>query len=436
MTLSKPDMGLDGPLEVGAVCRPEVLILLGAYLPGYKAGGPLRSIENLAAAIGGEFRFRVVTLDRDFGEKLPFPGIVANRWVRVGQADVMYLRSGPRGLLGMCALLRSVDRNTVLYLNSFCARPFSMLAMLMRWLKLCRPRCVVLAPRGEFSPGAMQFKRRRKLLYIRISRWLGLYENLIWHASSEFEAADILRQFPLTEYVGVAGVIAGLDASDGKRWTSEVALASDIAGVAPPGRRHSRPKRPGQLRVVFVSRVSRKKNLAGALRMLESVSGDVSFDIYGPAEDAKYWEECQGLIAALPANIRVRYCGEIEHEKIGGIFAEHELFLFPTLGENYGHVICEALAAGCPVLISDQTPWRNLEADGVGWDIPLGETGRFRSILQQCVDGDDEWYAALSTRAMSYAVKRTSDPEVIDANRRLFQRAFAWSNPRCFGTDL
>jgi len=436
-------MDLDGLAFTSGMGQPEastaeplVLVLLGAYFPGYKAGGPIRSIENLVAAIGGELHFRIVTLDHDFGEKLPFPGIVANRWVRVGQADVMYLRPGPRGLLGMCALLRSVDRNTVLYLNSFCGRPFSMLAMLMRWLKLCRPRCVVLAPRGEFSPGAMQFKRIRKLLYIRISRWLRLYENLIWHASSEFEAADIRRQFPLTKQIGVAGVIARSDASDAKWWRSEVATASDIAGVALPGQRDRRPKSPGQLRVVFVSRVARKKNLAGALRMLEGVSGDVAFDIYGPAEDAKYWEECQGLIAALPANIRVRYWGEIEHEKIGEIFAEHELFLFPTLGENYGHVICEALAAGCPVLISDQTPWRNLEAEGVGWDIPLGETERFQAALQQCVDGDDEWYAALSTRAMDYAVKRTSDPETIDANRRLFQRAFAWSNPRCSTTDL
>jgi len=413
-----------------------LLVLVGAYLPGYKAGGPIRSIENLVAAIGGEFHFRIVTVDRDLGEELPFRGIVANRWVRVGQADVMYLRPGLRGLHGMCALLRSVDRNTVLYLNSFCARPFSMLAMLMRWLNLCRPRCVVLAPRGEFSPGAMQFKRIRKLLYLRISRWLGLYENLIWHASTEFEAADIRRQFPLTKQIGVAGVISGWDAPDGKRWTAELATASDIADGGSPGRRHRRPKRPGQLRAAFVSRLSRMKNLAGALRILEGVSGDVSFDIYGPAEDAEYWEECQGLIAALPANIRVRYCGEIEHERVGQVFAEHDLFLFPTLGENYGHVICEALASGCPVLVSDQTPWRNLEAVGVGWDIPLGETERFRSILQQCVDGDDQWYAALSTRAMDYAARRSADPGAIEANRRLFQRAFAWSDPRCSGTDV
>ena len=413
-----------------------ILTLLGTYLPGYKAGGPIRSIENLVAALGKEFHFRIVTLDRDLGEKLPFPGIIASRWVQVGHADVMYLRPGCRGFLCMCALLRSVDRNTILYLNSFYSRRFSMLAVLMRWLKLCRPRCVVLAPRGELSSGAMQFKRRRKLLYIKISRWLGLHRGFIWHASSGFEAADIRRQFPLAKYADVEGIVPGLDASAGKKWPSEVAVASDVADTPSPGHRIRRSKRPGQLRTLFISRCTRKKNLAGALRMLERVSGDVSFDIYGPAEDAEYLRECLGLIAALPANIRAWYWGEIEHEKIGQVFAEHELFLFPTLSENYGHVICEALASGCPVLISDQTPWRNLEAEGVGWDIPLGETERFRSVLQQCVDCDHEWYAALSMRAMDYAAKRASHPEIIDANRRLFQRAFARPDPRCSSKDL
>jgi glycosyltransferase involved in cell wall biosynthesis len=409
--------------------RPTILILLDSYLPGYKAGGPIQSIANLVAAIGGEFHFRVVTRDRDLGDKLPFPGIVANRWVRVGHADVMYLRPGIRGFLGLWALLCSTDRNTVLYLNSFYGRRFSMLAVLMRRLKLSRPRCLVLAPRGEFSPGAIDLKHMRKKLYVRLSRWFGLYQGIIWHASSDFEAADILREFGLTADIEVAGVVPGLSVSDGQRWASEAATTSNVADIVLPGRRQT--KRRGELRAAFVSRISRKKNLAGALRMLLGVSGDVAYDIYGPAEDPDYWEECQKLVAALPANIRVRYWGEIEHEKIGQIFAQHHLFLFPTLGENYGHVICEALVSGCPVLISDQTPWRNLEADGVGWDIPLGETERFQAVLQNCVDGDDEWHAALSKRALTYGAKRASDPAIIDANRGVFQRASAWPGAHC-----
>lgn len=410
--------------------NPRVLVLLSHYLPGFQAGGPVRSISNLISALGGEYDFRIVTSDRDLGDNLPFPGVVSNQWIRVGLADVRYLRAGLPGFLRMCALLCSVDRNTVIYLNSFFARRYSMLAVLMRWLKVCRPRCLVIAPRGEFSPGAMRFKRSRKVLYIRLCRSFGLYSGLIWHASSDFEAEDITRQFPLMKNIKVAGIVPTPLDADWKRRTSEAITASDIAGVLSPLLRGRPRKMPGQLRAVFVSRVSRKKNLAGALRMLRGVSGDVTFDIYGPAEDAEYWEECQGLMATLPANTRVRYKGKIEHEGVAQVFAENDLFLFPTLGENYGHVICESLMSGCPVLISDQTPWRNLEAEGIGWDIPLDDAERFRSVLQQCVDGDDEWFAELSQRATHYASKRASDPGILNANRELFQRAFTWRTPR------
>ena len=136
-----------------------------------------------------------------------------------------------------------------------------------------------------------------------------------------------------------------------------------------------------------------------------------------------YWHECQAKIAVLAANVRVKYWGEIEHDKVGQVFAEHDLFLFPTLGENYGHVIHEALAVGCPVLISDQTPWRGLEEQGAGWDMPLEDTEACRRVLQQCVDADNQWYSDVSARAITYADRCASDPEAVEANRALFRFA-------------
>jgi len=403
--------------------RPTLLVILGSYLPGYKSGGPIRSIANLVSALGQEVTFRIVTLDRDLGEHSPFPGIVANRWVRVGHADVMYLRPGILGLLRICRLLRSIDRNSGLYLNSFFARRASMLPVLMRWLGLCRPRSVIIAPRGEFSAGALRIKSVRKRLFIRLAKSLGLYQGLIWHASSEFEAVDISRQFSLSRSVRVASVIPSADGHAGKKRRSQVAIASDLASAVPSSQRQRPPKVPGRLHIVFVSRLSRMKNLAGALKMVAGISGQVSLDLYGPLEDAAYWAECRDLISALPENIQVRYLGQIAHEEIGLAFATHELFLLPTFGENFGHVIAEALLAGCPVLISDQTPWRGLEALGVGWDLPLTASARFREVLQHCVDMGPEEHAVMCARATEFAERRANDPNVIEENRALFQYA-------------
>jgi len=294
----------------------------------------------------------------------------------------------------------------------------------MRRLKLCRARCLVLAPRGELFEAALEFKRKRKRFYINVSRLLGLYSNMIWHASSELEAATILREFPLARFVDVAGVLSEAACISTKNGI--VATASDLSGTTRGLRRGAPPKDPGQLSVVFVARVTRNKNLLEALRILEGISGDISFDIYGPIQDTDYWEECRGAISRLPANIHVQYLGEIEHGRVEEVFSEHHLLLFPTLTENFGHVISEALSAGCPVLISNQTPWQHLEAAGVGWDIPLGDRERFRSVLQQCVNSDREWFTALSIRARDFALNAASNSEVITANRQIFRRAQNW----------
>jgi glycosyltransferase involved in cell wall biosynthesis len=408
--------------------RPVIFTLLGYYLPGYKAGGPIRSIANLVAVLGREFCFRIVTSDRDLGDTSAYPGVEPDRWVRVGEANVMYLAPGWRGHLKMMALLRSVDSGAVIYLNGFFSRRYSILAVFMKRLGLLQTKCLVVAPRGEFSPGALGIKPIRKLLYITIAKWLSLFRQVVWHASTEFEAANIRRCFPGVRDISVGSVLQRVEQPERHNYGSVLSVAKDIGLISNPANRRTRQKRPGQLSVVFVSRISPMKNLLLALAVLQGVSGDVSFDIYGPAEDVGYWNQCQKVIGRLPANILVQYKGMVEHARVNEVFAEHDLFLFPTLGENFGHVICEALIAGCPVLLSDQTPWRNLEEAGVGWAIPLGEIGRFQAAVQQCIDADEEWYAGFVARTREYAKKLIDDPTVVEANRRIFRYASGGSS--------
>jgi len=45
-----------------------VLIFVGAYTPGYKAGGPIQSIQNLVECLNNDFEFKIITSDRDIGD--------------------------------------------------------------------------------------------------------------------------------------------------------------------------------------------------------------------------------------------------------------------------------------------------------------------------------------------------------------------------------
>ncbi|MGH8643032.1 MAG: glycosyltransferase family 4 protein [Gammaproteobacteria bacterium] len=380
--------------------RAKVLAFSDYYLPGYKAGGAMRSIVNLVERMGDEIEFRVVTRDRDLGDSTHYPGIVPGRWTRVGRAHVWYLPTDNYSVCQIASLLQSTPCD-VLYFNSLFSRKFTLVPLLLRRLGFVPARPVVLAPRGELGRGALSLKKRRKFAYLIAARLLGIFRDVTWQASSRYEEADIRRSF------GMAKVTIAQDL---------LAPQSSIAPrPAPPA------KRCGELRLVFFSRIARMKNLHWAIGLLGDVQADVVFDIYGPKEDESYWAVCEAVIATLPVNVRVCYHGPVDHDAVMQVLSIYHLFFLPTLGENFSYVIFEALQSGCLVLTSDQTPWRGLEERAVGWCVPLEDEARFKLILQRCVDMDAEEFGRLSARARTYATELLAKDEALDNNRQLFR---------------
>jgi len=385
--------------------KPSVLILVGSYLPGYKAGGPIRSIAALVNALGDEFRFRIVTADRDLGDATPYDGITPDSWNTVGKAEVYYLSPRNLSFLALGRLIRTTHFDAM-YLNSFFSPVFSIKPVILQLLGLIPKKSTLLAPRGEFSPGALNLKSGKKFLYMSLARFFHFYNGISWHASSMYEKNDILTMLPR---------INAAD-DDIPVFTAPVLTVSDCCTA------DTRSKRKGSLKAVFLSRISPKKNLEFALSLLNGITGTVMLDIYGPREDSLYWNRCEKLIDAMPDTIHVTYRGMLPHDKVQETLAGYDLFLFPTLGENFGHVIIESLTSGCPVLISDQTPWRDLMEKGVGWDLPLDRPDLFREALQSCIDMDDEIIREMKNRTRAYGLAVTCDEEPVQQNREMFLR--------------
>src|SRR5581483_6433272 len=115
-------------------------------------------------------------------------------------------------------------------------------------------------------------------------------------------------------------------------------------------------------------------------------------------------------IVALPPNVRVRDRGPLAAADVASELARSDVLLFPTFGENFGHVVLEALLAGVPVLASDRTPWRGLAAREAGWDVPLEDVAAFRERLAALVAMDDlewqRWSRGARRRARSGARRR------------------------------
>jgi glycosyltransferase involved in cell wall biosynthesis len=373
----------------------RVLVLSEFFVPAYRAGGPVRTLVNLVERLGGEIEFAVVTGDRDLGDDEPFPGVQTGAWIPRHRHRVMYVG----GLVQLTRILRT-ERYDVLYVNSLFSRRFGIWPLVLRRVGLLPRRPLVLAPRGELSPGALGINAGRKRTFLRLARATGLYRGTRWQASSPFEAAEIQAWF--------GGAV-------------DIDIAPNVLVLPPRSTRTlSQEKEPGRLRIAFFSRVAQKKNLLGALEALYGVDGEISFDVLGPIEDSDYWADCQARIASLPANVSVRHLGPISFGEAAAALATYDALLLPTLGENFGHAIIEAMAAGCPVVISDRTPWRDLESKGVGWDLPLEEPERFRAALSACARMGPDEHRRWSEAARAYAAELATDPETLEANRRLF----------------
>ena len=385
--------------------KPRVLITVNVYVPGYLSGGPVRSIANLVDSLGDEFEMLVITSDRDSSAPDPYADVQLDGWNRVGKAHVYYMRQCSQTVRGIARLLRETPHD-LLYLNSFFNPRFSIIPLMVMQLGLAPKRPVLIAPRGEFSTGAYRLKSWKKRPFTSISRILSLHRGVRWHASTDLEAEDIRR---------VLGV-------PGARITVARNLVASATAVTDSAR-NARPK-DLPLRVCFLSRISRKKNLDFALRVLTQVKIPLLFSIYGPKQDPAYWHECERLISAMPSHVEVRYEGAIVNEQVQQTIARHDVFFLPTRGENFGHVFLEAWSAGVPILISDQTPWKQLEEQGIGWDLALEDEQQYVGVLEALAKLSRDAHEEFGVRCREFVARHVHDHVAIAANRRMFLEAF------------
>jgi glycosyltransferase involved in cell wall biosynthesis len=340
------------------------------YAPGFKAGGPIRSAVNFADNLEQDLDIWIFTSDRDLGDSAPYAGIPLDTWVERGQHHVFYASPGFLRWSTVRTLIRDMAPAYV-YLNSMFSRYFTLYPLLMKKLGITRAR-VVLAPRGMLRSSALAHKSQKKQVFFRLFNLIGISGDILFHATDDTEAEDIQRKFGSSAKTFRAGNLPGRQ--------------QDFVPVA--------GKLPGSLRLVFVGRIHPIKNLEFLLRVLKNVTGEVTLIVIATLEDPVYWQQCEAAIAALPDTVRVETRIDLPHDQVSHYITGADAFCLPTHGENFGHAIFESLSVGRPVVISDQTPWRDLPGKHAGWDLSLDKPELFRDAIQALVDMDAETHRA------------------------------------------
>jgi glycosyltransferase involved in cell wall biosynthesis len=360
----------------------RILLFTDWYEPGYKAGGPIQACRNIVELLKDRYEFFILTSDRDLGEIAPYPDIETDRWLPGGEGvHICYASRSFLSIKKLRHIFKEVQPQFV-YFNSMFSFRYTLLPL---WVMM-RGRFsgkIILAPRGMLHKGAVQQKSLKKNLFLKAFKITG------WQKRIEFQATDPQEQKDILFFFG---------------HKTKTVVVSDIPNVY-PNEWKSLQKKKGELRCVFISRITPKKNIDYLLERLGELDKQhqIVLDLYGLEEDPAYAGRCRKLIDSLGKQIQVSFRGPLPYRMVYDTLSGYHIFILPTLGENFGYAIMEALSAGKPALISDQTPWRGLEAKHAGWDIPLERPDQFTRALEQAANFDQEDYNQWSLDAWKYA---------------------------------
>jgi glycosyltransferase involved in cell wall biosynthesis len=376
----------------------KILVFIDWYLPGYKAGGPIRSMANMIASLKTNYSFYLICRNTDYLENVPYENIISGKWNKLSENESVYYIDKSILSIGLLKkLIRSKDFDMV-YINGIYSFFFSIIPLILS--KRLKFNKIIVAPRGMLSNQAFSAKRIKKKIFIIFAKLFSLYKNVIFHVTSIVEESDIQKL---------------------KFKQTKIEMLSNLAPLNSEKSNKNSEKSVGELKLVSIARISPEKNTLFSLECLAACryQGKINFSLYGSIYNREYWKQCMEIISHLPDNIEVVYHGEIDNSKVINVLQNHHFLFLPSQGENFGHSILESFIAGCPLIISNKTPWHNLEEKNLGWDLSL-EKEIFARIIQKTIDLNNEQYQLLSDSCKKYALNITNNTELKENYMSMF----------------
>ena len=205
----------------------------------------------------------------------------------------------------------------------------------------CRrlPRPCVLTPHGMLDPWSLRQKAFKKRLYLTWRLRRDLNGAAVLHFTAETERRLVA---PLQLHVPTLVETLGLD-------------LAEFQTLPEPGSFRRRYPQVGTRRIVlFLGRLHPKKGLELLIpAFAQAATADAVLVIAGPDADG-YQAHLEKLVRAHGLTGRVVFTGMLYGADRIVALADAYLFVLPSYQENFGLAVVEALAAGTPVLISDQ----------------------------------------------------------------------------------
>lgn len=375
--------------------RKKILISVDWFPPAYKAGGPVRSVYNLAAELAEKHEVYIYTSAYEMdGTALT---LTPDLWQKHGNLRVFY--ASRSSFSRWKAILKETDPEIV-YLNGIFSFGYSIIPVL--WLCLAGKKYrLIISPRGMLLRNALRIKPLKKKIFLLATLLIKMYNKVdAWIVSSEEEKNDLIKIFPFA--------------------TISVYVIPNIPTLFDSKVTFSKEK--GQLTILYYARILPNKQLLYLLNLIEELAmPGIELRIVGPVEDESYWNECNKVINKLQSkNIEVTYNGAIHLNDLPEVARGSHLGVLPTTTENYGHSILEVMSLGIPMLLSDKTPWNDITAFQAGKAIDLRNKEDWKEALRVFYYMDYKQWNSYSDHARQYVREKINRKEILSRYESVF----------------
>jgi glycosyltransferase involved in cell wall biosynthesis len=216
----------------------------------------------------------------------------------------------------------------------------------------------VVSVHGMLAPVALRFSQVKKRVARKLFVNRVIARAAAFHATSSVERGDI-RRFGVS--VPVLEIPHGINQPS---VCAEIKQLKDHFTVLSLGRLHP---------------VKGLDQLITAWAGIEQAFPSWRLRIVGP-DDVGYGANLKAKIEQLGLrNIQIHppVYGAVKEK----VMAEADLFVLPSLTENFAMTVAESLAAGVPVIASKAAPWQGLETEHCGWWIDHGSAPLIDALI-------------------------------------------------------
>lgn len=333
----------------------RICLVSSSFYPAFSYGGPISATWGLAKSIASnDLQIYISTTNANGKDRLNVP---LNKFIQKEKnLFVKYYHEEAINIFSFAFLLgiwSDIKKSQVIYIQYL----FSYTVIISLLFSLLQSKKIIICPRGSFSSYTLTYKRS---FIKRI--WISLFfapfkKSIIWHASSHLEEKDIKNQFPTSK------VIVINDGIDFNSFQDPSVLNKDELVYKYTG------KSIKKISNIFFSmgRLHPVKSFDILIKaFFIHINNDKNALLMIAGGDDGDKQALKLLITKLNLENSVFLIGSVNFDDKKLLLNNCDYFTLASKFESFGIVIAEALCCGKPIILSNKTPWNDLESNNCG----------------------------------------------------------------------